>query len=91
MTVNRPRPSKHTERPGEWRTLGYDDGFHGRNRRPPHSGFTTREQSAYHEGFDTGRANAEIARLREALETIRAGLADDRAYRDTARAALKGE
>jgi chromosome segregation ATPase len=37
---------------------------------------------------DLGRANAEIARLREALETIRAGLADDRAYRDTARAAL---
>jgi hypothetical protein len=32
-----------------------DDGFQGRARRPPHCGFTTREQSAYHEGFDTGR------------------------------------
>lgn len=53
--MNRPRPSKHTERPGEWRSIGYDDGFQGRSRRPPHSGFTTREQSAYHEGFDTGR------------------------------------
>lgn len=33
---------------------------------------------------------ADNARLRAALEAIRTGMADDQAYRDCARAALKG-
>lgn len=37
------------------------------------------------------RLCAENQAMREALERIRDGMADDRTYRDAARAALKGE